>query len=68
MLLDIFPSHAKSISILAQSVNLEIVKVEFDSTGSQIINSEKYLRNITLSGDCKISDEVRKEADKKLVN
>lgn len=55
----------KSISILAQSVNLEIVKVEFDSTGSQIINSEKYLRNITLSGDCKISDEVRKEADKK---
>lgn len=55
----------KSISILARSVNLEIVKVEFDSTGSQIINSEKYLRNITLFDDCKISDEVRKETDKK---
>ena len=55
----------KSISLLAQSVNMEIVKVEFDSTGAQIINSEKYVRNISLFEEFNVSNKVRKEADKK---
>lgn len=55
----------KSISILAKSSNLKVVKVEFDSTGAQIINSEKYLNNIAFIDDFSISDEKCKAANNK---
>lgn len=55
----------KSISMLAQTANLEIIRVVFDSTGSQIINSEKYLKNITLFEKYNVSNKIRNKAEKK---
>jgi len=38
----------RSMAILAKNHNFEIVKIEYDSNEDQFINSEKYLRNISL--------------------
>lgn len=38
----------KSVSFLAELVDLKIDKIEFDSTVSQMLNSEQYLQNVSL--------------------
>lgn len=60
-----FLHNKKTITLLAQKVKLKIVKVEFDSSGAQIINSEKYLENIPLNVDHVISKKFLKIANKK---
>lgn len=56
----------KSISLLSKSVNLKVVKVEFDSNEAQIINSEKYLEGIALNTPYKPSCSLVKAARKKV--
>lgn len=55
----------KSISLLAKKYGLKIVKIEFDSTEAQILNSEKYLEDISLLDEYIVAETLRNAAKKK---
>lgn len=55
----------KSISLLAKKYGLKIVKIEFDSTEAQILDSERYLENISLLDEYIVAETLRNAAKKK---